>query len=606
MTPKIGQTEDGYSFIGGDPAKQESWKQVGTIEDGHEFIGGDPSQQTSWKPVEAKAEVETPASSGTAMDSAEAALRGIGKGASFGFADELSGVVNVGVDTMAGLANKINPEWGYEDDKNIGESYREGRDYARKDYEELAKKAPIASTVGEIGGAIGTGLVGGTGRLLTRAALEGGAYGLGESEAEDLKGMAVDTAKGAGLGLGTAGVMKGAGKLINTKKVAEKGAGRLLETTPVDRAKLANKGVNLAEGGTSNVMESLPDYLKKKGFTGNLDQLSIKVKESSKKAGETIGKIAKDYDEYISEATAHLKGKPFGETFEQIKKNISYDFNKVADDLEKEVLENIKGVPGYKNEVATITNYIKELRETGVVESLEKLNTIRRGIDDKIKWDKLNPSIMDDVQSTVRKDINKHIKDTLLPAYDEMVRVGQMVRNPETGKLVMKSNPPSALKQLIEANQEYTMASSVQDLLVKAPGRKANRRAVGLTDSMWGLGGIGTAIATGSPLPLLAPIGKKALDTVAPKAMLYAPEIGKAASKVIAPTTRAITQQGASMMGEKDQDKELSPSKKLKGTQYEQVFTGDSQEDAVKHKILMSKDPNYKKMYMGEEEETRE
>ena len=104
-------------------------------------------------------------------------------------------------------------------------------------------------------------------------------------------------------------------------------------------------------------MESLPDYLKKKGFTGNLDQLSIKVKESSKKAGETIGKIAKDYDEYIAETTAHLKGKPFGETFEQIKKNISYDFNKVADDLEKEVLENIKGVPGYKNEVATITNY---------------------------------------------------------------------------------------------------------------------------------------------------------------------------------------------------------------------------------------------------------
>lgn len=74
-TPVIGQTEDGHSFIGGDPSKQENWKAIGAVEDGHVFKGGDPSKAESWASVNMPIQPQTPQTS-----TGEALITGIGKG----------------------------------------------------------------------------------------------------------------------------------------------------------------------------------------------------------------------------------------------------------------------------------------------------------------------------------------------------------------------------------------------------------------------------------------------------------------------------------------------------------------------------------------------
>lgn len=535
---------------------------------------------------------DSPSLTDEALNTTNALVQGVGKGASFGFTDELSGALSVGVDTAAGLANKVNPEWGYEDTKSIPESYTEGRDFARKQYEELAKENPITTTVGEIGGAISGGIAGLGGKLATKVGLtgaknvlaagtlEGGLYGLGESNKDNIKDMAMDTAIGAGLGLATSGLIEGAGKLFKTKKMAEEGAGRLLETTPVDRTKLANKGITLPDGTKSNVYTNLPDYIKSKGFKGNLEHLAGEVDKDSKAAGKRISEIAELYDTFISKVKGDILEKRTAlhsgsGDFQSIVKrtgNIleenAYDFAKMANKLESDFVPKIKGVPGLEGNLNQVEEYIKKLRELGKVDTLSELNRQRRGIDSML-YDKAAPvsNVMKDVFKTVRKDITGHVTDKMLPAFDEVIS------NYEKNLGVKAASRfKNVTSDLLSSNAEYTMASAVNDLLEKAPARRANRRDFGLTDQIWGIGGVGSAVAAGSPLPLLLPVGKKILDYAAPRAKLYAPEIGNALSKVATPLSKIGIQQTASKFigGESPQETPDAITENTNG-----VFEGD-------------------------------
>ena len=51
--PQVGAVVDGYTFLGGDPSQQGSWKQAGPsagdVQDGYVFKGGDPSSPSSWE-----------------------------------------------------------------------------------------------------------------------------------------------------------------------------------------------------------------------------------------------------------------------------------------------------------------------------------------------------------------------------------------------------------------------------------------------------------------------------------------------------------------------------------------------------------------------------
>ena len=154
-TPKIGQTEEGHSFIGGDPSNPESWLKIGTIEEGYQFTGGDPAQQTSWKPVDVKPavaiekpKVELP----TQTSGVEALAGGIASGGTMGFADEAMGGIKALGAKIGVLPSKSKSV--FDEGVNMGDEYVAQRDDYR-DYQKLLKgEHPKTFTGGQIGGGV--------------------------------------------------------------------------------------------------------------------------------------------------------------------------------------------------------------------------------------------------------------------------------------------------------------------------------------------------------------------------------------------------------------------------------------------------------------------
>ena len=130
----------------------------------------------------------------------ESAARGAAQGLSFGFADE-------GAGALGALSDKLSGKEG-----DLSELYKKHRDESRALYDEAHKANPKSYTAGEITGGVlpaflpGVGAASGASTLarLGRTALAGGAFGLGNSNADLTKGevgkAALDTAIGAGTG----------------------------------------------------------------------------------------------------------------------------------------------------------------------------------------------------------------------------------------------------------------------------------------------------------------------------------------------------------------------------------------------------------------------
>lgn len=126
----------------------------------------------------------------------ESGIRGAAQGASFGFSDELTAMLE------SALTDK---------------TYEQSRDESRAAYKQAQEENPISYGAGEIGGAIGTAFIPGLGVLNAGkaatfagraglAAVQGGLTGAGLSEEEDVSGIAKDTAIGAATGAAMQGI----------------------------------------------------------------------------------------------------------------------------------------------------------------------------------------------------------------------------------------------------------------------------------------------------------------------------------------------------------------------------------------------------------------
>lgn len=123
------------------------------------------------------------------------------QGASLGFADEAEGAAKA-LYNLPG--NK----------KSLPELYKEYRDIARNRYDAAQNENPKSYMAGNLTGGIATAVVPGLGELnLAKAAGVGALSGLGSSKADltegNLKGAAIDTGVGAGIGAAGYGVLKG-------------------------------------------------------------------------------------------------------------------------------------------------------------------------------------------------------------------------------------------------------------------------------------------------------------------------------------------------------------------------------------------------------------
>ena len=134
---------------------------------------------------------------------------GASSGATFGFDDEIYGGMKA-IGSSLGIADDQTSIM--DDSSSFTQNYRAGRDERRDYKDQLAKDSPIAYKGSEIAGAVGTGILTG-GASMPAIGAEAAAYGLGESEADLTEGEVgdalIDTGIGAGIGLATAGMVKG-------------------------------------------------------------------------------------------------------------------------------------------------------------------------------------------------------------------------------------------------------------------------------------------------------------------------------------------------------------------------------------------------------------
>lgn len=140
-------------------------------------------------------------------------IKGVEQGATFGFADELSGAIGTGLEAVAG-DDRMPDESKIEQMKRL---YQEYRDAARGRYEEAEERSPKSFMAGDIAGGFlipGAGAAKGVAKghsALKQGAKIGATAGateaLGRTESEDLSDQAMETAQGAAFGAATGGIL---------------------------------------------------------------------------------------------------------------------------------------------------------------------------------------------------------------------------------------------------------------------------------------------------------------------------------------------------------------------------------------------------------------
>lgn len=221
----------------------------------------------------------------------ESGVHGAMQGASAGFIDELSGLGEaagrlVGVKGVGGKFSDVDVDLSTFGDTNFKKNYKEGRDKKRAMHAALKKANHDSYVGGELVGGATSALVPGLnaaktlrGAAATGAAL-GGVAGLGNSEAEDLQGLSIDTLTGMGIGAGFGGGIYGTGK-------AAKAAGNFVSKK---LAPSIEKMLPIGKKGNAKEIEAAAEALGFKATPGMTNASeSVQKLESSLHQAPTLG-----------------------------------------------------------------------------------------------------------------------------------------------------------------------------------------------------------------------------------------------------------------------------------------------------------------------------
>jgi hypothetical protein len=243
----------------------------------------------------------------------ESAVRGATQGATLGFADELGGLAQQGMDKIAGLfgdsvtdVNKKLSDQGFKGDigpKDSGALYTQARNENRFADDAAQKANPKTYGASSIAGSILPSLAvpfgAGAGVLKTAASAGGmGALqGLGNTEELDSKG-AKDALVGAGLGAGTATIGSALAPYL------AKGAASVSNKIGNAFGDTAEKLALNATGATGKQVSKFEDdagrQLLDRGlvkFGDNAENIATRVGAESDRAGQSIGNVLKQLDE---------------------------------------------------------------------------------------------------------------------------------------------------------------------------------------------------------------------------------------------------------------------------------------------------------------------
>lgn len=216
----------------------------------------------------------------------------LGQGAMFGFGDELAGVAGASINSVLNLFGKGTGE-------SFSDAYQGVRDVARENLEAYRDRKPGTALAAEIVGGFlpGAGLIkagAGAGKTIAQqlprvvgaGMLEGGAYGVGSSDARTLDEARAAAQKGATIGgLASAAFpiagasLRGAGKLLtrpNDTKLFQNAVNRLKDegvTSLTTGAKTGSKSLRGAESTLSRTF-----------FGGKLDETITTARKQFQKA----------------------------------------------------------------------------------------------------------------------------------------------------------------------------------------------------------------------------------------------------------------------------------------------------------------------------------
>jgi hypothetical protein len=266
-------------------------------------------------------QVESPAIQKEAPSAFESGIRGAAQGASFGFADEI----------QAALQSAVTPE-----------DYETVVARIRDQYKSAEAANPGTYFTGNIAGGLvipglGTaGLVGKgakLGKQLATAVGSGALTSVGVSESSDAKELVKEGIIGAGIGLGTAGLVGGVSKLAQSVKGAGQALGKTDTAENIADAYRAGKaGINLT---TREGVEAVEAASKTER-----DFAAKALEEQRQLAGKELGKAIKESGESFD----------IGE-MEQlrsfIEKNKTSPFKQLRDDalaLESQFLDITQGI----------------------------------------------------------------------------------------------------------------------------------------------------------------------------------------------------------------------------------------------------------------------
>lgn len=321
----------------------------------------------------------------------------LGKGLSFGFADEIAGLTGAAVNS---LMNKFGRGTG----ESFGDAYTGIRDIARMREEGFAERNPGTALAAEIGGGLLTGGVGAAragafqaaksaptlaGRLapvVQTGAVQGGLYGAGASEAGDARGVAADTLKGAALGGATAPILPA---MAGGARSAAQRVFRTNDTAAFNRAKqlLAEKagitGLTTGQTTGSRALRAAEDTLSETIAGGRLDrQLAANRAKLQQKLMRMAGfdRSSQDYaDGLITQDGIDAAADQFSRRYQQLLGNRQVDLatDEFTDALYDAAAKNSELLtPFQRKEIFTIADELFDM-VTGSPKTASELNKIR-------------------------------------------------------------------------------------------------------------------------------------------------------------------------------------------------------------------------------------
>lgn len=402
----------------------------------------------------------------------ESLMRGAAQGASFGFADEITGAAE------ALFTDK---------------SYEQARNESRQQYHQAEEDHKALYTIGNVGGGLATSLipagalVKGAGFAVhaARGAGAGILSGVGSSEATNAQDLVKDAAQsgltgavvGGALGAGAEKIIKGAPKRVDE---------RLIQSITGGRATTAGK--KIYQDAPNVVAVARKFGLDKAG--GDPEKLLPQAREALKDVGGKIGAIYEEADRVFLGVKAKDVAAALAATKKRYSSPADAPMRRQIDALLSEVKDSWGKGPRARVPLAKVNELATKLESQGFASA------------------DLTPGGAVALKRDLAKGVNKVLRNRM----DEIQEfAGHVKGTPTAGNskpLADSMTAADGLKQLLTLNAQYKGLKRIEKMAGERTGvPTANRAAGGLRNAVGNavdVGSLALSLGTASPLPYLA------------------------------------------------------------------------------------------------------